>query len=158
MLKIKILCVGKIKEKYYAEAVEEYVKRISRFAEITVKEVKEENFSAEPNESEKEKLLTEEGERLKKEICGYAICAAVEGCKLSSEKFSEKLARLKDRGVGEITFVIGGSYGISSEVKRLANELISLSDMTFPHTLFRVMLTEQIYRAFMISSGSVYHK
>ena len=158
MLKIKIVCVGKIKEKYFSEAVNEYVKRVSRFAEITVKEVKEENFTSAPSCAEKEKITALEGERLKNELSGHVICLAVEGETLSSEKLADKISGLKDRGVGEITFVIGGSYGISPAVKRQANELVSFSRMTFPHTLFRVMLAEQIYRAFMISSGSVYHK
>ena len=158
MLKIKILCVGKIKEKYFAEAVSEYVKRISRFAEITVKEIKEENFTTDPSPLEAEKIIATEGEGLLKELKGHVICLAVEGKKLSSEKLAEKIKGLKDRGDGEITFVIGGSYGISPAVKAKANELISFSDMTFPHTLARVILVEQIYRAFMICSGAKYHK
>ena len=158
MLKIKIACVGRIKEKYFAEAVSEYTKRISRFAEITVKEVREENFTAEPSPAETEKIIAAEGESLLKELKGYSICLAVEGKKLSSEKLADKLSMLKNRGDGEITFVIGGSYGVAKAVKDKCNELISFSEMTFPHTLARVMLAEQIYRAFMISSGSKYHK
>jgi 23S rRNA (pseudouridine1915-N3)-methyltransferase len=158
MLKIKIACVGKIKEKYFAEAVSEYVKRTSRFAEVTVKEVREENYTTDPSPAEIEKIIQAEGESLAKELKGYVICLAVEGKKLSSERLAQKLQSLKDRGDGEITFVIGGSHGISPSVKARADELISFSDMTFPHTLARVILTEQIYRAFMINSGSKYHK
>ena len=158
MLKIKILCGGKIKEKYFAEAVNEYAKRITRFADITVKEIKEENFTTEPSPAEAEKIIHTEGDGLLKELKGYVICLAVEGKKLSSEKLADKIKALKDRGEGEITFVIGGSYGISPAVKSKADELLSFSDMTFPHTLARVILTEQIYRAFMINSGAKYHK
>ncbi len=158
MLKIKIVCVGKIKEKYFADAVNEYAKRISRFAEISVCEVKEENFTADPSPAEIQRILDAEGENIRKELKGYVICLAIEGEKTSSEKFADKLTSLKNRGEGEICFVIGGSHGISSAVKKSANELISMSDMTFPHTLARVMLAEQIYRAFMISGGGKYHK
>lgn len=158
MLKIKIACVGKIKEKYFAEAVAEYLKRISRFAEITVKEIKEENFTQNPSDAEAERIMMLESEGLMKELSGYIICLAVEGKKLSSEKLADKISQLKARGEGQITFVIGGSYGISPKVKAMANELISFSDMTFPHTLARVILAEQIYRAFMIGSGAKYHK
>jgi len=158
MLKIKIACVGKIKEKYFAQAVEEYVKRISRFASVSVREVKEENFTTDPSPSEAERIIDAEGDSLLKELKGYVICMAVEGKKYSSEKLAQRLRQLKDKGEGEITFVIGGSHGISPKVKARADELISFSDMTFPHTLFRVMLTEQIYRAFMIDSGAKYHK
>lgn len=158
MLKIKLVCVGKIKEKYFTEAIDEYKKRLSRFAEFTIKEIKEENFVSTPTQAETEKIIALEGENILKELKGYVICLAVEGKRLSSEKLAEKIRTLKDGGEGEITFVIGGSYGIWDKVKRSANELVSFSDMTFPHTLFRVMFTEQLYRAFMIDSGAKYHK
>lgn len=158
MVKIRITCVGKIKEKYFADAVDEYKKRLSRFAEVSVKEVREENFTSSPSPADVEKILSLEGENLQKEIRGYVICLAVEGKKLSSEKLADKLSGLISRGEGEITFVIGGSHGIWQKIKDGANELVSFSDMTFPHTLARVMLTEQLYRAFMISSGAKYHK
>lgn len=158
MLKVKLVCVGKIKEKYFAEAVDEYKKRIARFAEFTIKEIKEENFTTDPSPAEAERIIALEGEGIIKELKGYVICLAVEGKKLSSEKLAAKLKQLKDRGEGEITFVIGGSHGVWERVKQRADELVSFSDMTFPHTLFRVMFTEQLYRAFMIDSGAKYHK
>ena len=157
MIKIKIVCVGKIKEKYFRDAVDEYKKRLSRFAEVTEREVKEENISS-GGDAETEKIVSLEGSNIEKELIGYVICLAIEGKKLSSEKLADKITSLKDAGEGEICFVIGGSYGISDKVKKQADELISFSDMTFPHTLVRVMLFEQIYRAFMISSGGKYHK
>ncbi len=158
MLKVRIACVGKIKEKYFAQAVEEYAKRMTRFAEVSIKEVKEENFNSEPSPSEIEKILILEGERLKKELKGYVFCLAIEGEKLSSDGLAKTIRALKDKGEGEMTFVIGGSYGVAKEIKEASDRLISFSDMTFPHTLARVILTEQLYRAFMIDSGAKYHK
>ena len=158
MLKVRVACVGTIKEKYFSDAVAEYSKRISRFAEFSIREVKEENFVTTPTPAEAQKILSIESERLEKEIKGYVICLAIEGKKISSEGLAQKIADLKSKGEGEITFVIGGSYGISNQLKQRADERISMSDMTFPHTLARVMLTEQIYRAFMIESGAKYHK
>ncbi len=158
MLKINIVCVGKIKEKYYAEAVLEYVKRLSRFAEVSVTECKEENFAKEPTEGEIPVILAKEGVQIKKNLKGYVFAMAIEGKKMSSEEFAKKIKQLKDKGEGIITFVIGGSYGIDEEIKKNADFKFSFSDMTFPHTLMRVMLTEQIYRAFMINADSCYHK
>ncbi len=157
MLKIKIICVGKIKEKYYREAVDEYKKRLSRFACVTECEVREENISS-GGDAETEKIISLEGVNIERELKGRVICLAIEGKQMSSEKLAENIAKLKDAGVGEISLVIGGSYGISEKVKARADELISFSKMTFPHTLARVMLFEQLYRAFMISSGGKYHK
>ena len=157
MIKIKIVAVGKVKEKYFQEAVLEYKKRLSRFCCFEIVEIKEENFVIEPNDSEINKIITREGEGILKEIKGYAIAMAIEGKKYSSKELSKYIAKVGALN-SEITFVIGGSYGLSQEVKNRCNELMSMSDMTFPHTLERVMLTEQIYRAVMISTASKYHK
>ena len=132
MLKLRLVCVGKIKEKYFAEAVSEYAKRMARYAEFSVKEVKEENFTQEPSPAEIKRILEAEGENILKELKGYVICFAVEGKKISSEGLAEKFRSLKAAGTGEISFVIGGSYGISDNIKRAADELISMSAMTFP--------------------------
>ncbi len=156
MLKIKIVAVGKVKEKYFAEGIAEYVKRISRYAEISLAEVKEENFSKE-GESERRLAMKREGERILPELKGTIVCLAVEGKKLSSEKLAEKIEEFK-RASSELTFVIGGSYGLDDAVKKRADFLLSFSDMTFPHTLMRLMLTEQLYRALTISAGTGYHK
>ena len=145
MQKIYFVVVGKIKESFYREAVEEYVKRLSRFAKIEIKELAE---SANP-EAEAEDIL--------KACKGYVIALAVEGEKLSSEKLAKKIKTLTDAGK-EISFVIGSSCGLSNRVKQFADERISFSDMTFPHQLMRVILAEQVYRAFMINAGSTYHK
>ncbi len=145
MIKINLICVGKLKESYWRAAQEEYVKRLSRFCKAEVREVPE-KFT-----------LKEEAENILRVCRGHTIALAVEGTGVSSETFAKKLGALCDRGE-EITFVIGSSCGLDGSVKRSAKELISFSELTFPHQMMRVMLLEQIYRAFMILSGSVYHK
>lgn len=145
MQKLNIVCVGKLKEKFWAEAVAEYCKRLSRFAAVQIRELPE------------RRTLAEEGEQIIRELRGYTVVLAVEGKKLSSEALAEKMKQLCDAG-REMTFVIGSSCGLCPEVKEKADMLLSFSDMTFPHQLMRVILCEQIYRAFMINAGSEYHK
>ncbi len=157
MFKIKIVCVGKIKEAYFRDATAEYIKRLSRFAEVTVREVKEENIVDRPSEKEKQEIMRREAEHIEKELSGDVVVLAVEGKQHSSEAFAEELAAFRD-GRGEVTFVIGGSYGLHPEIKTRAKTLLSFSKMTLPHTLMRVVLLEQIYRACMIDAGSTYHK
>ncbi len=157
MVKVNLLVVGKVKEKYFLEGINEYAKRLSRYAEFNIIEVAEENF----NKVDEATIITikaREAERLKPHLKGYIIALAIEGKKYSSESFAKNLGSLIDGGQSVITFVIGGSYGIADEIKQKANGLMSFSDMTFPHTLFRLMLTEQLYRAFSILHGSAYHK
>ena len=125
--------------------------------EFTITEVGEENYTK-VDDSLVLTIKEKEGEKILPHLKGYVFAMAIEGKKTSSEKFAEKLKTLSDRGNGVFTFVIGGSYGLSDKVKARADELISFSDMTFPHTLFRLMLTEQLYRAFSIIGGSAYHK
>lgn len=157
MIKIRIVSVGRVKEKYFSEAVSEYSKRLSRFCDFSLVEVKEENYDK-ATAANVEKILSVEGERIEKAIKGTPVCLAIEGKKLSSEGLAEFIKTKIDRGEGEITFIIGGSYGIDERIKRLCKDKISFSDMTFPHTLARVMLSEQIYRAFTIINGAEYHK
>ena len=145
MQKIYFVVVGKIKEVFYRDAVSEYCKRLSRFAKIEIKEL-----------AEGANLETEADDILRA-VKGYTIALAVEGEKLSSEKLAKKLSSLTDAGK-EITFIIGSSCGLSERVKKSADYLLSFSDMTFPHQLMRVILSEQVYRAFMINAGSTYHK
>lgn len=145
MQKIHLVVVGKIKESFYREAVSEYLKRLTRFAEVDVRELPE------------RATLQEEGADILRSVKGYVIVLAIEGEKVSSEKMAKKLKGLCDAGK-EITFVIGSSCGLCPEVKQRGDYLLSFSDMTFPHQLMRVILTEQIYRAFMINAGSEYHK
>lgn len=145
MQKINIVCVGKLKEEYLRSAAAEYLKRLSRFAKVSVIEIAE------------GRTLKDESVSVMKVLKGYVIALCVEGEKLSSEAFSGKLGTLVDRGE-EITFVIGSSCGLAPEVKSSADFKLSFSEMTFPHQLMRVILLEQVYRAFMIMSGGEYHK
>lgn len=145
MIKINLVVVGRIKESFYREAVAEYVKRLTRFCKTEIKELPE------------RRTLSEEGEDIIKNLKGYVFVLAIEGKKLSSEELAAKIKVLCDEGK-EMTFVIGSSSGLSDEVKKRADFKLSFSDMTFPHQLMRVILSEQIYRAFMINSGSEYHK
>lgn len=157
MLKVNLIAVGKVKEKYFADGISEYVKRLSRFCEFNLIEVQEENYSK-VDDAIISIIKQKEGERILPHLKGSIYSMAIEGKKYTSESFSSLIKGLSDRGVSAITFVIGGSYGLSDEVKKKSNGLISFSDMTFPHTLFRLLCTEQLYRAFSIISGSNYHK
>lgn len=156
-MKIKIVAVGKLKDDFNVRGVNEYAKRLSRYAEVEIKEIAEENFVKTPNESEIGIIKEKEGERLEKELSGKIIVLDVDGKKLSSVGFSEKLQYFF-LSSNVITFVIGGSYGLSDKIKARADMRLSFSDMTFPHGLFRTMLLEQIYRAFTIKEGTPYHK
>ena len=145
MQKIYFLVVGKIKERFYRDALEEYLKRLSRFAKIEIKEL---------NEGIN---LEVEAEDILKNVKGYVIALCVEGKKLSSEDLAEKLKKLNDEGK-EVTFIIGSSCGLSSKVKQASDFQLSFSNMTFTHQLMRVILAEQVYRSFMINTGATYHK
>lgn len=152
MITINLVCVGNLKEKYWVDACAEYSKRLSRFCKLNIIEVPEENKF-----TEIDKILAREGECILKKISGQPILFAIEGQALSSENFAAFLER-KKLECGELTFIIGGSYGVSDEVKKIAKEKISFGKITLPHNLARVVCLEQIYRAFMISAGSSYHK
>lgn len=153
MYKVNVVAVGKVKEKYFSEGINEYAKRLSRFCEFNVIECKEQSLDEIPEQT----ALARESEEILKKLRGYVVVMAIEGEKANSLKLAKLLSSVKD-SVGEITFVIGSSCGISEEVKKRADKLLSFSDMTFPHTLFRLMLCEQIYRGFMINGGGKYHK
>jgi 23S rRNA (pseudouridine1915-N3)-methyltransferase len=157
MIKVNIVAVGKVKEKYFSDGIEEYRKRLGKYCEFNIIELQEENYQK-VDDALILQIKEKEGEKILSAVKGYVFAMAIEGKKFSSEKFAQKIKELTDSGKGVITFVIGGSYGLSDKVKAKADALISFSDMTFPHTLFRLMLTEQIYRAFSITGGSAYHK
>ena len=157
MVKINVVAVGKVKEKYFAEGINEYAKRISKFAQFNIIEVQEENFSK-VDDAIIEIIKEKESQRILPNLKGCVLALAIEGKKYDSNSFAKAMQKFIDQSGGTITFVIGGSYGLSDKVKKQAKELISFSDMTFPHTMFRLMLSEQIYRAFSITSGSGYHK
>lgn len=156
MIKVNVVAVGKVKEKYFSDGIAEYAKRLSRFCEFKIIEVEEENFKK--AESGDISVIKErEGERILPHLKGRVFAMAIEGKRSSSEEFARLIQTAAD-SVGVMTFVVGGSYGLSEAVKSRADGLLSFSEMTFPHTLFRLMLTEQIYRAFTILGGSAYHK
>lgn len=145
MIRVHVVCVGKLKEGYWREACAEYQKRLSRFCDLQIRELPE------------RRTLEEEGEDILRSCRGRVFALAVEGKPCTSETFSEKIGRCADAGE-EMTFVIGSSCGLSERVKGEADEKISFSAMTFPHQMMRVVLLEQIYRAFMIRAGAEYHK
>ena len=156
-MRINIVAVGKIKEKYFTDAILEYSKRLSRFCEykiIEVDEYKNNKTSAEEINITK----NEEGKRILAKAKGYLIAMDKGGKMLSSEDLAEKIKDLTTYGNSEITFIIGGSNGLSSEVLSTVNEKISFGKVTYPHQLMRVIMSEQIYRAFTINNGVPYHK
>ncbi len=160
MLKIKIIAVGKLKETYWQAALAEYQKRLGRYCQFFILEVDDLPEPKHMGEKQKETLLWQEGERILKQIkpgsCVIPLC--IEGKQLSSEEFAELFTRLENQGISEVDFIIGGSNGLSEEVKRKAFTKLSFSKMTFPHQIARVLLCEQIYRAFKIKNGETYHK
>ncbi len=150
---IRIICVGKLKEKYLQDACQEYLKRLQKYTKIEVIEIMDEKIDEEKIALQKEKERIEKYLRPK----DYLITLEIEGQMLSSTELSEKLDHLRIEN-SEITFLIGGSCGIHPDLKKLANEKISFSKLTFPHQLFRVLLLEQIYRSFKIQNNERYHK
>ena len=159
-MNITLITVGKIKEKFYRDAVEEFVKRLGRYCKIKIVEVADENTPNNAPEAIEEQIKNKEGERILKYISDsmYVIALAIEGKECSSGKFAERLERLGIEGNSDICFVIGGSLGLSKDVYKRADELLSFSPMTFPHQLMRVILLEQIYRCFRIIHNEPYHK
>lgn len=156
MIKINLICVGDIKEKYLKDAISEYSKRISRFAELKITEIKE-HVSTTNNEADIKKALVKDFDEIKKYLKGYFICLDIQGKQISSEDFSKKIQKISLTN-SEISFVIGASNGIHEDLKSLSNEKMSFSLMTFPHQLMRVIFLEQLYRAFTISNNIAYHK
>lgn len=159
-MNINIICVGKLKEKYWKDAVEEYSKRISRFAKVQITEVKESRISDNPSPAEEERVRKEEGEEILRKIKPGDFCITLEikGKMLDSEQLADKISDICLSGRSTIDFVIGGSIGISPEVSSRADFKLSFSKMTFPHQMMRVILLEQIYRAFKINNNETYHK
>ncbi len=161
MLKINIICIGKIKEKYFTDAIAEYSKRLSIFCKFNIVELSEERIKSNtPNKAQIDEVLTAEGKKLLQKISpsDYVVAMCIEGRMLSSEELSKTLDDVSVSGKSTVDFVIGGSYGLSDEVKRRADLRLSMSKMTFPHQMARMILSEQIYRAFEISTNGKYHK
>lgn len=149
---INLICVGNLKETFSKQEQEEYLKRLSAFCKVNVIEIKEQNQFENSSVT-----LEKEGEEILKKLKGYVILCDIKGKELSSPALAEKLENLMQTN-SEISFVVGGSYGVCEKVKSLSREKISFSPMTFPHNLFRIMLLEQVYRAFTIINGKTYHK
>ena len=160
MLNIKLICVGKLREKYYIEAFQEYAKRLGAYCRLDCLEIAEQRLPEHPGEKEIAAALEREaGEILRAVPADAFLCAlCVEGKQILSEGMAEMIAAREKSGKPKLCFVIGGSFGLSPAVKQRADFKLSFSPMTFPHHLARVMLAEQIYRGFKINEGSRYHK
>jgi len=156
MLTVNLLCVGKIKEPYFRDAIDEYVKRLRPFCKFQITEIPESRIMDAPSAADIEAALEKEGKRLLEKSAGLILPLCIEGRQHSSEELSGLLDTAKQTH-GAVSFIIGSSHGLSDLVKKAGTGL-SMSKMTFPHTLARVMLTEQIYRAFMILNRTKYHK
>lgn len=159
-MRINIVCVGKIKEKYLKLGIDEFKKRLSKYCKLEIIELEDEK--APENLSDKEMLMIKEkeGKKILSKIKdnSYVIALAIDGKNLSSEELAETINKLGVRGISNITFVIGGSLGLSDEVLSRADYKLSFSKMTFPHQLMRLILLEQVYRAYRINNGEPYHK
>lgn len=159
-MNIKIVCVGKLKESYLRDACAEYLKRLSRFAAVTVTELPEYKLTDNPSPAQLKKAIDEESAQILNCIgrTDFLYALDVGAKQMTSEEFSQNLSETAGKGYGNIVFVIGGSNGYNDEVRKRADKKLGFSAMTFPHQLFRVMLIEQIYRAFKIAAGEKYHK
>lgn len=158
-IRIRIISVGKMKERYYLQAQEEYIKMLGRFAQVEVVELQDEKNMENPSPAQRQMVLSKEGARIQKamEGFGYKIVMAIEGQQPDSMAFSKKLEEITLRA-SSICIVIGGSFGIDEGIKKKADYLLSLSSMTFPHRLARIVLLEQLFRGFKIMNGETYHK
>lgn len=159
MLTINVVCIGKIKEKFFKDAIDEYSKRLSKYCKLNILELPDEKIPDKLNQNLendiKSKECTNMINHIKKD--SYIICLDLAGKEISSEEFSKNIENISMQS-GQITFVIGGSLGLNREILNLANQKICFSKMTFPHQLIRVFLLEQIFRAFKISNGETYHR
>lgn len=160
MIHINIICIGKIKESFFRDAITEYSKRLSKYCILNILELSEEKISNNPSKKEIENAKIKEGKNIISQIKNdtYSICLDLKGKQYSSEELATKISNISVNSNSIINFIIGSSYGLSDEVKQKANELVSFSKMTFPHQLFRIFLLEQIYRCFKINNNENYHK
>ena len=160
MQKVTILCVGKLKERFYTDAAAEYAKRLSRLCKLEIVELSEERLGDDPSPAQIEAALFREAEVIRSKLPPSAavIALCVEGQTMSSEALARFMANSASQGQSHLVFLIGGSFGLHPSVKALASVRLSMSPMTFPHPLARVMLLEQIYRGYQINAGSRYHK
>ncbi len=160
MLQVKLICVGKLRERFYIEAFEEYRKRLGAYCRFTLTEIAEQRLPDDPSEAQIAAALDREADALEKAVPAgaYVVALCVEGRQMSSPALAKALADWQSAGRSRVCFLVGGSCGLAERVKRRAELRLSVSEMTFPHHLFRVMLAEQIYRGFKINEGSRYHK
>ena len=160
MIPVRLICVGRLKEKFYIEAAEEYRKRLSRFCRLEILELPEQRLPEDPAPAEIGRALEREAAAIREKLPPGArlVALCVEGRERSSEELAALLARWESQGERQLVFLIGGSHGLHPSLKEAAQERLSMSPMTFPHHLARVMLLEQLYRGFQINSGSRYHK
>ena len=160
MLNVKFICVGKMREKFYIDAFEEYRKRLQAYCRLELVEITEQRLNDRPAEKEITAALAREGQDILKTVPAdaYLVALCVEGKQMPSEGMAELIAARENSGKPKLCFVIGGSFGLSPTVKARADKKLSMSRMTFPHHLARVMLIEQVYRGFKINEGSQYHK
>ena len=160
MQKVSIICVGKMKEKFYIDAAAEYVKRLSRFCKLEIVELPEDRLPDDPSQAQIDAALAKEAESIRSKLPAscYIIAMCVEGKTRSSEELARLMEESVHQGGSHLVFLIGGSFGLHPSVKALASFKLSMSPMTFPHHLARVMVLEQVYRAFTIQEGSKYHK
>lgn len=159
-MNIKIISVGKLKEKYLVQGINEYVKRLSKYCKLTLVEVSDEKAPEKLSDAEMIQVKDKEGERILNKIKDqeYVFALAINGKNPSSEEFAATLDRLQIQGKSQFVFIIGGSLGLSDQVLKRSNAQISFGKMTYPHQLMRLILVEQIYRAFRINAGEPYHK
>ncbi len=159
-MRIRLLCVGRLKESFYTAAVAEFTKRLSRFAEVVVVELADERIPDGASAAEIERVRRAECRRIEERFAEgeYIVALDPRGGKLSSEGLAQRIDGIMLRGTSRIAFVIGGSCGLTEELRRRADMVLSFSDMTFSHQIFRIMLLEQLYRAFKIINGEPYHK
>lgn len=160
MLRVNLICVGSLKEQYLRDACKEYIKRLGAFCDIKVTELSECRLTANPGESEVKTALSKEGEKILSLVknTDYLISMCIEGQQMSSEQLSRTFEKLKLDSYSTVDIVIGSSFGLCESVKSRSNVKLSMSKMTFPHQLARVMVLEQVYRAFSISNNTKYHK
>ena len=159
-MQIDIICVGKVKEQYLRDAIAEYSKRLGRYCKLNILEVADEKTPEHASEGVERQIKAKESERIAKHIKpgAYVIALAIDGQQVTSEGFARKIDQLGIQGVSHIQFVIGGSIGMDDTILRQANYKLSFSKMTFPHQLMRVILLEQVYRAYKINAHEPYHK
>ena len=160
MQRVTVLCVGKLKEKFYIDAAAEYVKRLQRHCKLELIELPEQRLPDDPSPAEIQKALRAEGDVIREKLPkgGAVIALCIEGKPCSSQELSRRMADLAVQGKTPLTFLIGGSVGLDEDLKRRADWRLSMSPMTFPHHMARIMLLEQIYRAYQIADGTKYHK